>query len=468
MLIPSINYSKQAMGATIYYAVLSISLLCSLVYAIDLSIPSIRTNSVDNLILDLQSLQKDIELWATLIPSAEDSYNYVQDVIDAAANERVGIFGGNSIPSADLVAAAETIYNTLAAFQPLSQPKELPDYSFAAGDPFLNVNLRELFDYIKDWKPSDENPFPPPDPRLHTPEMLALIADAKAIQRAEEEAYQQQVERNMRELMGGYPGPQDGYSGNDDYADGTGPYDYQDMLSAALNSPGILSHNVGPLDFDSQPVNSRSGAMEEEIDDTIVTTTPFNTASNGQFNTFLDSQFNTAQNIQTDPNYSWLDTISIPPVNAASNSQADTAYNYKSLGLIDNISNGGVNTQATTGPALTTSGDSLDAPPRGLPVAGSPWSSFDSNAPPPNQQFRTNVDRNEARRSRKAVLAANSGVDPNSDPAAAYMEGRRIRRLKTAGTGTTSTQTQVGNSQSNPQDNMNSYSKRRLQLNFKA
>ncbi|KAK6517077.1 hypothetical protein TWF506_006955 [Arthrobotrys conoides] len=460
------------MCAIIYYAVLAAAFLCSIVQALDLPIPFVRTNSVENLILDLQSLQKVIEMWADVIPSVEDTYDYVQEVINVATDEGNGIFGGNSIPSDDLARATEDIYNTLAAFEPPSGQQDPTEYNYLKHDPFYGIDLKKVFDFLRDWKPSDENPFPPPDPILATPEMRSLVAEVRERERAEENYRRQNMERNLQGLPGQnspwYPGM------DDDYGDGTGPYDYQDMLSTVLQDgdQGILDHKVGPMDFDYQPSNSRSGAMEEEIVDTTTNSAPLNMgASTGQFNTAFNGPFDTMQNYQAsvfnglfdttqmnqmDAFNRPVDTISIPQVNAVSNKPADMAYD--SLGQVDIASTTGINTQATTGPAQTASTTSLDAIVRGVPVNVSPWSSFDSNAPPPTQPSKPRTDRNEIRRNRKAALAA--GVNPSYDPGNGNVDDRRMRTLKKSD----ATQTQGDN----PQGNLNSNSKRRLQLNFRA
>ncbi|KAF3178101.1 hypothetical protein TWF788_007544 [Orbilia oligospora] len=473
------------MGATIYYAVINTAFLFSTAQALNLSIPFVRTNSVENLVADLQSLQRDLNMWSDIIPSADESYNHVQEVIEAAAYESNGIFGGNSIPSDDLVGAAEYIYNTLAAFEPPTGKKDPSEFNYLAHDPFYGIDLSAVFDYIRDWKPSDENPFPPPDPRLSSPEMRAIIAEVKEREQAEEYYRRQQQEQTMRDLLRQYytqypDQMQNNQVDNNGYDDGTaaaGIYDFQDMFSAALTGgPSILDHNVGPLDFAYQPYNSPSGAMEEEIDDSITTSAPLNsnTALNGQFNTAFNGPFDIVQSNRVNAfngpldmmqgnqanAFNWpLDTVSIPQVNAVSNTPIDTAY--KSLGQFDRVdiaSTGGANTQADTGPAHTTSTGSLGALARGIPAGGTPWSSFDSNAPPPTQPFKARQDRNAVRRNRKAALAA--GVNPNYESTNADVGNRKIRTLKKDD----GTQTQGDNSQ----DNMNSNSKRRLQLNFKA
>ncbi|KAK6509793.1 hypothetical protein TWF481_004522 [Arthrobotrys musiformis] len=470
------------MGGAMYYAVFGVGFLCSVVQGLQLRIPSIRTNSVDNLIIDLESLQSDIEMYATVIPSAEDSYNYVQDVIDAAVAERGGIFGGNSIPSDDLASAAQDVYDTLASYEIPTGQKTEPQGNYLMNDPLLNYDLKSILNYIQDWKPSDESIFPPPDPNLSNPEMLAFFQEARDLERAEEAARVNDIEQSTREFRAMFPKlfPDSQTPDLGDGGVGTSLDDYQDLYLSMLQggSPDILRHKVGPLGFDYQPGGSTSGAMEEEVVDTTTTTVPVNTASTGQidyntgynapFNTLSTGQFNTGyggpfdtvQTTQVDTTFNWpLDTVSIPQVDAVSNTVVDTAY--KNFSPFDTISAGGGNTQASTGPARTSTGSiGQDAPARGLPVAGSPWSSFDSNSPPPVQEFRTRPDRHAIRRNRKANLA--NGVNPDYDPTNNNPQGRRIRTLK-KGDGA-QPQQQSGS----PRDDVNSNSKRRLQLNFKA
>ncbi|KAK6333794.1 hypothetical protein TWF730_003977 [Orbilia blumenaviensis] len=306
-------------------AVLGTAILSSMIQALDLPILSVRTNSVDNIIADLETLQGVMEAYADYIPSAEESYNYVQDVIGAAIGERTGIFGGASFPSDDLINAAQNIYNTLAALDgPPNMQEPLDPDNYLVNDPFLNVDLRNLMDYIKDWKPSDENPFPPPDPNLNTPEMLQLVADVRVREEAE-------LARQQRLFYGG--GDDDYNDADDSYinSNGVNPFDYPDFLAGLdtldqdqgdgsnLNNGvsdglSIFDRPLGPLDFEQQGAKSRSGPMVEEGFDTAASTGPSNTASTGPmdmaYTTPMDMGFNRPLNEgptgPVDTTYSWL------------------------------------------------------------------------------------------------------------------------------------------------------------------
>ncbi|KAK6533991.1 hypothetical protein TWF281_005332 [Arthrobotrys megalospora] len=250
------------MATMMYYATLATVLVPSLIQALDLSIPTIRTNTVDNLIRDLVTLQGDIELYANVIPDAEESFLHVQDVINAAINEQSGIYGDGFTPSDDLISAAKTIYDTLAAFDPQVNTQ-------ATTENYIFKDQSELRKLNEDLQASQQ---------AYVLDQIRGLGTQMA----------QHVQDNpdlFSEYQDIFPSAYGSYSNNpstmkDNYpsrdwtsnilASGQSATGNQDSNAGLFGDMSLFNHQIGPLDFGLPPtLDNPSGAMEEEIVDTV-------------------------------------------------------------------------------------------------------------------------------------------------------------------------------------------------------